>query len=196
MPEIKVFEAALKELSHTLRKGDVPYMIIGGLANAIWGNPRATLDIDVTIWVAEEQIQSTIRSLGEQYVFMVEKPYEFVAETRVLPAINSDNFRIDIIFGALPFEEDAIERAVDVKIGETPVMFCTAEDLILLKIISDRKQDLEDVRSILGFQKQDLDFIYLEPRIEELSDLLGRPDILKKWKSWKTDIGLEPNKQK
>ena len=24
----------------------IPYMVIGGMANAVWGEPRATLDID------------------------------------------------------------------------------------------------------------------------------------------------------
>jgi hypothetical protein len=45
----------------------------------------------------------------------------------------------------------------------------------------------EDVRSVLRFQKDNLDLIYLEPRIQELSDLLDRPDILQNWKKWKEE---------
>ena len=56
MSEIGAFEEALHELSTNLKEAHVPYMIIGGLANAIWGYPRSTLDIDVTINFARLRI--------------------------------------------------------------------------------------------------------------------------------------------
>ena len=103
MSGINIFENALSDLSSVLKHQNVPYMIIGGLANAIWGHPRATLDIDVTVWVMDDQIQTLLSILGKKYVFMVEEPIEFISETRVLPIKNNENLRIDIIFGALPF---------------------------------------------------------------------------------------------
>ena len=108
----------------------------------------------------------------------------------MLPIKSNENLRIDIIFGALPFEKDALDRAVEVKIGNSFIKICTAEDLILFKIISERSKDIEDVRSILRFQKENLDYIYLEPRIMELSDLLDRPGIRQKWDKWKEDEKL------
>ena len=190
MPDVRLFEKALNELAAIFRDANIPYMIIGGLANAIWGNPRATLDIDVTIWVLDDQIRKTISMLEKRYTFMVEEPIDFIAKTRVLPVKDKENLRIDIIFGALPFEWHAIERSIDVKIGDGSIKFCTAEDLILLKILSERSKDMDDVRSILLFQKNNLDYSYLEPRIEELSDLLVRPDILKQWNNWKEEESL------
>ena len=190
MSGIKIFENALTDLSNLLKKENVPYMIIGGLANAIWGHPRATLDIDLTIWILDDQIQKLLSILEERYVFMVEEPIAFISKTRVLPIKNNENLRIDIIFGVLPFEKDAIDRSVEVKIGDNSIKFCTAEDLILLKIISERSKDLEDVRNLLHYQKGNLDYTYLEPRIMELSDLLDRPGIRQNWYKWKKDEDL------
>ena len=187
MSDVKTFEDALGSLARLFKECNVPYMIIGGLASAIWGNPRATLDIDVTIWVVDDHIQKTVSMLETKYAFMVEDPFDFISETRVLPVKTNENLRVDIIFGALPFEKDAIDRAVEVKVGDTFIKFCTAEDLILLKIISERSKDIEDVRRVIRFQKDNLDFIYLEPRIQELSDLLDRPDIMRNWNKWKKD---------
>jgi predicted nucleotidyltransferase len=180
----------LNELASILKNENVPYMIIGGLANAIWGHPRATLDIDVTIWVIDDQIKKIISVLEKKYVFLVEKPNDFISKTRVLPIKNDENLRIDVIFGALPYEKDALDRAVEMKIGDSSIKFCTAEDLILLKIISERPKDLEDVRGILHVQKDELDFRYLEPRIEELANLLENPGIKERWDQWKADEGL------
>lgn len=190
MSEVGVFERALSDLSGVFERENVPYMIIGGLANAIWGHPRATLDIDVTIWVADDMIKKIISMIENKYVALVEAPSDFVSKTRVLPVKNEEGLRIDIIFGVLPYEKDAIERAVEKKVGDTLIKFCSAEDLILLKIISERPKDLEDVRGILRVQKFDLDFKYLEPRIEELANLLENPGIKERWDQWKADEGL------
>ena len=46
-------EHALVSFARILSENEIPYMIIGGMANAVWGEPRATIDIDVTIWFDE-----------------------------------------------------------------------------------------------------------------------------------------------
>ena len=45
---------ALKTIVSWLDKQQVPYMIFGGIANSIYGNPRQTFDIDVKISVTSE----------------------------------------------------------------------------------------------------------------------------------------------
>ncbi len=185
MPEVKLLEKALLDIAALFEKHKIEYMVIGGLANAKWGQPRATLDIDITVWVSDNEIKNVVSMLEGSYTLLVEKPLAFISKTRVLPVKDKQNQRIDIIFGALPFERQAIERALKVEIGDVSVNFCTPEDLILLKIISDRPRDLEDVQGILGFRKETLDYGYLDPRIQELANLLDRPDIISQWESWK-----------
>jgi hypothetical protein len=58
---------------------------------------------------------------------------------------------VDIALGALAFEADMIERAVEVDFE--PVVglrICTAEDLLLLKAFADRPRDQAHVLSIGG----------------------------------------------
>lgn len=190
MPEINSFETSLRNLAKLLDDHGIKYMVIGGIANAKWGNPRVTLDIDITIWISDDKIKNLLSVLKKDYTILVDKPLEFISETRVLPIKNNRDQRIDLIFGSLPFEENAISRAVKGKIGNTTIKFCTAEDLILLKIISERDKDIEDVRGILKFQKTNLDYDYLEPRITELTTLLENPDIKQKWEKWKKEEGI------
>jgi hypothetical protein len=49
-------EKAIVGVAGALRRLQIPYMIIGGMANIVWGEPRATHDVDVTVWVEEPQI--------------------------------------------------------------------------------------------------------------------------------------------
>lgn len=187
MLEINIFEKSLRDITALFDRHKIAYMVIGGLANAKWGHPRATLDIDITIWAPVRGIKKILSLLQRDYTPLIEKPLEFIRETRVLPLKTIGEQRIDIIFGALPFEKNAIDRAVKVQIGSTNVNFCTPEDLILLKIISDRPKDTDDVRGILAFQKENLDYEYLEPRIMELANLLEKPGIRRQWEKWKKE---------
>ena len=70
-------------------------------------------------------------------------------------------------------------------IGGRSIRFCTAEDLVLMKIISSRDRDHADARAIVLRRLADLDLGYLEPRILELAALLARDDIKRLWEEWK-----------
>jgi len=182
---MKSLESALIAICRFLKQQNIPYMVIGGMANAVWGEPRATLDIDITIWVEDAKIQNLIQSLTPDFKLLPENPREFISKTRVLPIATQTNTRIDLLFGMLRFEESAISRAIEKDIHGTPVRFCTSEDLILHKIISDREKDLHDAKNIIAHQKNKLDIVYLEPRIKELAEILEKPEILEKWEAWK-----------
>ena len=181
-------EETLVALARRLEQHQISYMIIGGLANAVWGEPRATLDIDVTIAADTSEAHRIVAMFGTDFKSLVPDPEAFVKETRVLPLESRSGVRVDLIFGLLPFEREALERATLVHVAGEDVHFCTPEDLILLKIISRRAQDQTDVQGILQRRYSELDFAYLEPRIEELSELLSRPQIVHRWSRWKAEL--------
>jgi len=177
-------ENALVEIARTLDGHRIPYMVIGGIANALWGVPRVTLDIDVTVWVEPRSPSDIIPLLSETFHVRPSDPEAFVEQTRVLPLTTSDGVAIDVIFGMLPFEEEAVHRAVTEVVSGQPVRFCTAEDLVIMKIISERPKDQDDVLAILKRRGGKLDRSYLDPRIEELANLLERPRIRSDYLRW------------
>ena len=154
------------------------------IANAIWGEPRATIDVDVTVSVNEDELRGTVPAISERFRPAVADPVAFVEETRVLPLDTADGVRIDVIFALLPFELDAIRRARDVSIAGRTVRVVTAEDLVLMKIISERPRDLADAEAIVRRRAAALDRGYLEPRIRELASALDRAEILDRWRQW------------
>ncbi len=178
-------DTTLVELARTLSENNIPYMVIGGIANAVWGEPRATLDIDVTIWVDEDEADNVVSILSDSFRLLIADHISFIRETNVLPLESEDGVRVDLIFGKLSYEREAIARAVEVAIENVPVCFCTPEDLILHKIISDREKDINDARGVAIRRMSSLDINYLEPRIRELSNALDRPEIWTFWTEWK-----------
>ena len=175
---------ALAALHEAFAQLGIPYMVIGGLANAEWGVPRATLDVDVTVWVEEEGLPAAVSALCDRFRCLVGDPAAFVGTTRVLP-LEVEGTKADVVFGLLPYEREAIARAVEKSVDGVAVRFCTAEDLILHKVVSQRERDREDVRGVLKVQRGRLDSDYLEPRLRELSSLLQRPELWEDYLYWR-----------
>jgi predicted nucleotidyltransferase len=141
----------LEKLSLALEERGIPYMVIGGQAVLVYGVPRLTQDIDVTLGAGPDRLSEILelaKALGWQV--LVQDPEDFVRRTMVLPCSDSESrLRIDLMFSHSEYERQALERVRRVPIGNAQVRFASLEDLVIHKIIAGRPRDLEDVRGIL-----------------------------------------------
>jgi hypothetical protein len=157
-----MFENLLARIGRTLPTYNIPYMIIGGQALLLYGEPRLTKDIDITLGAGTDRLPDVLNLLGALGLEPATDDIEsFVQRTMVLPALDTaTGIRVDFIFSFTPYEKGAIARSRKVSIGGEDVAFATAEDLIIHKIFAGRPRDLEDVRSVLlRNPSQDLDYI-------------------------------------
>jgi len=151
----------LVKLAKTLDEKGIAYMVIGGQAVLLYGEPRLTRDIDLTLALTPDKLSKVLDVAHELSLkILVSDPESFVKETWVLPTFDeTSGFRVDFIFSWTPYEKEAIERAKTVKVQGYPVRFASPEDVIIHKVISGRPRDLEDVRSIVRKQKLNLELI-------------------------------------
>lgn len=156
-------------------------MVIGAMAGLVWGLRRATFDVDLTLW-AQDRETSLAEKLSAAFKCRAPAPAEFLAETGVLPLL-VDGVQADIVFGRLPFEERAIQRAGIVKLGRRKLRVCGPEDLIVHKIISERSKDREDVRQLIAAVGKKLDRPYLDPIVKGLARELSRPGLWQEYLS-------------
>src|SRR5262249_51828160 len=103
-------DRALASLTAWLTQHGIRHMVIGGFAVTIWGEPRFTPDLDITVSVPVEQIAPSVQLIASQFPCLAAEPVRFVAETRVLP-IMLESVPVKLIFAALPYEDEAISRA-------------------------------------------------------------------------------------
>lgn len=172
-------QAALLDVATFLDERRLRYMVIGGFANLHWGIERFTRDIDITVEVAEQSLPSLLEDLGRSFRFTAEAPLEFARRNRLVRIQTQTAVDADLILASIPYELAALRRAVAVAVGERTVMFCSAEDLIIHKLSSERLQDAADVEGVLIRQAGRLDLDYLRPKVEELALGLERPEIVK-----------------
>jgi plasmid stabilization system protein ParE len=163
-----MFEKLISKLGRTLSKHEIPYMIIGGQAVLLYGSPRLTKDIDMTLGVPVDRLadmEEICRSEGLE--ILPENHEDFVKDTHVLPVKDqSTGIRIDFIFSHTPYEEQAIKRARRVTMGKGEAQFASVEDVIIHKIFSGRPRDLEDVRTII-VKNPDMDRSYIKKWLAE-----------------------------
>jgi predicted nucleotidyltransferase len=174
-----VFQKILVRIAQELDSSQLPYMIIGGQAVLLYGEPRATKDIDITLGAdigKLEVVRTMIRNLGMNPA--VEEAEAFVQRHNVLPVVDEESgIRIDFIFSFTPYERQAIQRANRVKIENREVAYASVEDIIIHKLVAGRPRDIEDVKSILNHQSR-YDVAYVELWLQEFSNALGRGLVL------------------
>lgn len=175
---MNTLEQAVRSITHFLEARRIPYMLIGGVANLVWGEPRSTLDVDVSVLVEEEGWMYLIKDVAQVFRVIPENPLQFIRETHVLPIETETGVRIDLLWAQLAYEHKAIARASLQEVAGHSVRVCQPEDLIIHKIVSERPKDREDVRGIVRFQGLRLDRAYLNRVVRELSRALDRPELM------------------
>jgi sugar-specific transcriptional regulator TrmB len=169
-----VFERLLKKIAFQLKRASIPYMVIGGQAVLVYGEPRLTRDIDITMGIGVDEldrVKKIITIIGLKS--LVEKEKEFVERNMVLPTIEKKSgIRVDFIFSFSPYERQAIERAKGVKLGRSLVRFASLEDVVIHKVIAGRARDFEDVTSILS-KNPKYDSVYIKKWLMQFDKSLG-----------------------
>ncbi len=178
-PREPEFGPLLARLARALRAHEVPFMLIGGQAVLLHGEPRLTLDVDVTLGASPKALGTVLAACEAMGVDPLPETVEdFVRDTYVLPVADREtNIRIDLIFSTTPFEAAAIDRAIEIEIAGERVPFATAEDLIIHKLFAGRPRDLEDVEGIVRRKGPDLDWDYLATWAEEFAAIPGRENM-------------------
>lgn len=177
-----MFEALLERLGNLLDRYHIPYMIIGGQAVLLYGEPRFSKDVDLTLGLEPTQVGTLLEALKSAHIQpLVEDPQGFVQTTCVLPCQDPETgFRLDFVFSFSDYERQALQRVRRTLVGKTPVAFASVEDLIIHKMVAGRPRDLEDVKGIL-IKNPTLDSRYLHRWLEDFEKGLAQP-ILHRFK--------------
>jgi hypothetical protein len=174
----EVIEAA-GEIQAICERHEWKFCFIGGLALQRWGEPRETIDVDLSLLVSfgEEQVFSDI--LLESFEPRISDAARFAKERRVLLLRSGKGVGLDVAFAALPYEELMIERSsyFDYPPG-FPLRTCSAEDLIVLKAFAARGQDWVDIEKVIVRQTDKLDWNYIREQLRPLAELKNEPEIL------------------
>ena len=155
--------------------------IIGGLAVQRWGEPRLTQDVDLSVLVGLGHEARFIDDVLARFQPRREDARAFALAYRVLLVRASSGVPVDIAIGGSGFEAESVERSTEWEIeAGAMIRTCSAEDLLLHKLIAGRPRDLADIDTIVARQRRRLDVARVRTLVAVFAELkedseLGRP---------------------
>jgi hypothetical protein len=178
-PELVPLLAVVRDLVAWLLAGNVPGVVIGGLAASLWGRPRLTRDVDALVLVEEGMwAEFMAAGLGHGFDLRREDALAFARETRVLLMRHQESgIDVDIVFGSLSFEKEAVAQAIWMELGGVQAPLPLPEDLIIMKAVAHRPQNLADIEAVLAAHPK-LNLKRVRRWVREFAAALAMPEIL------------------
>ena len=164
-----------------LALNDTPHAFGGAIALAYHAEPRATIDIDVNVFVSAERADEVLGPLGSLGI-----ETETAAESAATDGqvrVMWDDTPVDLFFSYDPFHDAADSGAIEVPFAETTIRVLSATHLTVCKAVFDRPRDWVDIEAMitLGTQVDTAEALRWigriagdeDPRFERLAALLS-----------------------
>ncbi|MBW2289270.1 MAG: hypothetical protein JRG90_15770 [Deltaproteobacteria bacterium] len=153
----------------TLHAARIPHAFGGAIALAYYATPRATIDIDVNVFVESDRADDVLDALGR---LGAEEPTEAEAvrlhrdgQTR----IRWESTPIDLFFSYDAFHDACLERRRAFPFGEAETIHVlAAEDLVIFKAIFDRDKDWRDIAELVFAMADELDAEWIERWLDRI----------------------------
>ncbi len=127
----------------------VKYLVIGGYAVSIHGYPRSTKDLDVLIQLSEENAEKMKNVIDDFGFASLKLKKEDFLKPDFVTQLGHEPIRIDILnaIDGLDYEEAWKNRKMVSYEGE-PIPFIGYNELLKIKTIAGRPQDLADINKL------------------------------------------------
>jgi hypothetical protein len=178
--------AVAQQLAAGLEEQRREYALGGAIALGYWGEPRGTVDVDLTVFVPPDQPSQCIRLLQQLGCELDASGALRSLQEHGLCEVRFRGLRVDVFLPTVPFYEAARRRRRKVPLGQQEVMVWDAESLCVFKMMFFRRKDIADVEQILRIQGRTLDRAWVRARLEEI---YGRRDPrLSQWQELVAEI--------
>lgn len=148
-------EKDFEELLELFNKHGVRYFIIGAFAVAFYAIPRYTKDLDILVDSDPKNAENVFKALKEFGFGNIGLTAEDFAEKGQIVQLGFEPVRIDILntLKGLDFEKAWKNKKTGVY-GKERVYFIGLEDLIKIKEVARRKQDIADIETLKKARKR------------------------------------------
>ncbi|HUI25258.1 MAG TPA: nucleotidyltransferase family protein [Candidatus Kryptonia bacterium] len=161
-----------RAIADALERHGLPYAIGGAIALGFYAVPRATVDVDVNIFVPPaDQLRRALTALADAGFDADED------EPHVQARANSEGqfrgsvrgLRVDVFVPAFSHYAQLASRRRQVTLMGSPLWILSPEDLVVLKMMFFRRKDLADVEAVLRDQGASLDRKFVRRQLIELA---------------------------
>lgn len=144
-----------------------PFAFGGAIALTYHGEPRATVDIDLNVFVAVERAPDVLAVAVELGAEVTEQRRQFLVDQGQV-RLRWGRYPLDLFLSTHPFHDSCADRVQRVPFADEEIPILSAEDLTLFKILFDRPKDWFDIEQVLFAQAGQFDVGYVEHWLDRL----------------------------
>lgn len=152
----------------------------GGLAAGVYGEPRETRDADLAVTnVSAEAARDALAALGVSVVITFSAiPYGGSTISRIALVGGGQLNTVDLVTPRSPaYAQRMMSRTVVGSLRNQELRLVSAEDFIILKVLSTRDLDVKDARSVIEKRRPRLDEQLIRDELDQLARELPDHDI-------------------
>jgi hypothetical protein len=162
-----------------LEASQIPYAFGGAIALSAWSEPRATTDVDLNLWVSDDELPKAVQLLREAGVAIELEQAQRGARERGMFAAPHGSYRVDVFVPSVPFYDEALTRRMRVTLAQRPTWVLSPESLAVFKMLFFRAKDLVDLARLIEVRRPPLDVAYVRGWLLEM---VGPEDVrIAKW---------------
>jgi hypothetical protein len=158
-------------IDEALAEAKIPHAIGGALALAYYAEPRATIDVDVNVFVGTDRQGPVMEALDAIGIATDELDVDALKRDGQCRLWWGDN-PVDLFFAYDPFHQEMRREARRVPFGGTMIPILAPEHLAVCKAMFDRPKDWLDIEQML-IATDELDVDQIEGW---LGRMVGRDD--------------------
>jgi hypothetical protein len=160
---------AAREIADLLERRGYSYAIGGALALAVAGVPRGTADVDVNVFVAEDDVGDLARVLEELGIELDVEAAIHRARRDGMFVGTWEGMRIDVFVPSIPFSREAEKTRVRIATSDGWAgWFLSPEAITVFKLMFYRGKDMVDLERLVAVRGGDLDHVYVRRWIVEM----------------------------
>ena len=151
------------------RQRRVPHAFGGAIALAYYATPRATIDIDVNVFLSvdrADEVLGLLEGLGAEPLSQQERAR---LERDEQARVHWDATPVDLFFSYDTLHDSCLERRQRMPFGEDDTIHVlAAEDLLVFKALFDRDKDWRDIEELVFAMADELDAAYAKSWLERI----------------------------
>src|SRR6266567_6621228 len=182
--------AVLLAALQALERAGIEAAAYGGLALAVYGEPRETKDADLAVaGVSAAQGEAALRAAGFDVILAFDGMRfggQVVSRLTLVGGTAGALNTVDLIEPRSPrYGHEVLARSLTGSLRQAPLRVVSPEDFVVMKILATRERDLEDASTVVRSLASRIDMDLIERELEALAIEISDHDVMSRWqRAW------------
>jgi|ERR1051326_26620 hypothetical protein len=178
--------AVLLAALQALEQAGIEAAAYGGLALAVYGEPRETKDADLAVaGISAAQGAAALRAVGFDVIQAFDRMRfggQFVSRLTVIGGAAASLNTADLVEPRSPrYAHEVLARSLTGSLRQQLLRVISPEDFVVMKILATRDRDLEDAAAVVRSLANDIDMNLVQRELEVLAIEIPDHDVLGRW---------------